>query len=104
MDIQTIFKITYDPNKDGSLSEFRQKKYLPFKAHIERLQLAGTLPRSPVKFSTSKKGSEPRPDGPAPVVPFSMAARPRLLPMLVHTSGTPLMLPPARMDPDRIAI
>ena len=102
MEIQLIFKISYDPDKDGSLSEFRRKKYQPFKDHIDRLQVAGTLPRGPVKYAVERK-QPTRPDGPGPVADV---VRGVFLPQVAHLAGTPLSLPPGRlvMDPERIAV
>lgn len=102
MDIQTIFKITYNRAKDGSLGEFRQKKYLPFKAHIERMQLVGTLPRGPVKFSISSTSQQDDPEGPAPVVPFQRVMG--TVPRLVHAQGTPLRMLHAGVVPVEIAV
>ena len=106
MDIQIIFKITYDRGKDGSLSDFRQKKYMPFKAHIERMQMTGILPRGPVLFSISSTTGRPDgPEDPAPVtaqvIPFTriMGSAPRL----VHAQGTPLRMLSAAM-PTKIAV
>ena len=93
MEIQLIFKISYDPDKDGSLSEFRRKKYQPFKDHIDRLQVAGTLPRGPVKYAVERK-QPTLPDGPGPV---ATVVRGSFIPLLSHVAGS-------RLDPERIAV
>ena len=61
MEVSMVFKMVYNPQKDGSLNKFREK-YLAFQQHIERLQVLGQLPRGDVKWSVERKG----PDGPRP--------------------------------------
>ena len=63
MEINMVFKMIYDPQKDVNLSKFRDK-YLAFRGHVERLQVLGQLPRGDVKWSVERKPTGP--DGPRP--------------------------------------
>lgn len=102
MNVQMVFRIFYDKDKDGSLREFRTKKYLPFKAHIERLQTSGTLPRGEVFWSVQHKTPEPpKTDGPATVFQFQ-PPHGAFSPVIVHEAGH--RLGGTRIDPLRIAI
>lgn len=92
MEINLTFHITYDRAKDGDPMEFKKKKFDPFKAHIERLQLQGHLPVGHVRWHV--KSLWPRPTGPKDPATSSRDVL-RLVPS--HVAGTPL-------DVERIAV
>lgn len=126
MDVQLTIKIYYDRERDGSLSEFRTKKYIPFRTHINRLQALGQLPRGDIRWSVEhKKPEPPKPDGPAQVLHLHRSTTASLgvspygvpLPMLAHRAGerlgedhrrwsSPLRTAEGgrQLDPDRIAV
>lgn len=94
MEITMVIKIYYDRAKDGNLSEFRAKKYLPLRSHIDRLQVLGQLPRGEIRWSVEHKRPEPpRPSVPAVIVPIRPA-----FPLVVHQAGEKLL------DPARIMV
>lgn len=115
MEITATFKLTYDRHRDGTVKDFNEKKYKPYKAHIERMQAQGLLPER-ILFSIETVGGTPkppRPDGPARVVGFvPLYRKADMVPALVHEAGQRLFVaPPAavaaperRIDPERIAI
>lgn len=99
MEVQIVFKLQYDRTRDGSLTQFRDK-YHRLRAHIDRLQALGQLPRGDVKWSVEhKKPEPPQPTAPARVAQFHPDGLPygAFYPVPVHRQGT-------RLDPERIAI
>lgn len=97
------FKLQYNPTTER-LTDFR-KKYQQLRAHVEKLQVNGVLPRGDIRWSIEKlrpstDGPE-GPKGPAQVfrferLPSNAATNPALLP--VHVAGQKLI------DPLRIAM
>ena len=96
MEVKIVFKLLYDRKRDGTLVEFRDK-YNRLRAHIDRLQMAGTLPRGEVLWSVEHKRPEPQPPAvPARVVGF-VPVHTVCGPVMIHRQGT-------RLDPERIAM
>lgn len=100
MEVQIVFKLQYDRTRDGSLTQFRDK-YHRLRAHIDRLQALGQLPRGDVRWSVEhKKPEPPQPTAPARIAQFN-PPHGAFYPILVHRQGTPLG---TRIDPERIAM
>ena len=101
MIITTTFRVVYDPGKDGSLREFRNK-FTKMRDHVLAMQAKGLIPAGDIYWITTvKKAPIMTPEGPdAPSGGSAASALPfpsqRIHPMVFHMPGTP-------MDMERIA-
>src|SRR3990167_4423729 len=99
MDITTTFRVVYNPDKDGTLPQFRAK-FTKKRDHILAMQAKGLIPSggpywvpSTLKTAPPTEGPDAPSGGAAGVLPFLSQ---RIHPGVLHMPGT-------RLDVSRLA-
>ena len=95
MNITTTIRVVYDPAKDGTLRQFREK-FNKMRDHVLTIQAKGLIPSGDIYWVTSTLKAAPEPDNDEPPTGQGSGGVVLDFPALVHTAGT-------RMDLNRLA-